>query len=250
MGKINFREGVPQTGEGSPFRSRQFIWSSDELLQGISAADLSRTPLDLNAFEPVLWNDLASEYDARFMFEHIRFLLPDRTPQLSSILTLWYQDEANHFVGFRRLYSLFFNQSAAEIDARLARRRPDFSMFEPYFASECELCVLFAFDEIATARSYLADGPFYDQFGIPELGRWIRAVARDEAAHFRNFTTFVRGRFKDRSQEFDAIVDGILELDLAKPTYEATFVLDHTGPGFSRSFLLECARLLKDALTR
>jgi hypothetical protein len=110
---------------------------------------------------------------------------------------------------------------------------------------ELSICLVFAFDEIATYRSYVDDYPFYDRCSAPQLGRWIRHVARDECLHFTNFVRLVRENHAERVCECGNILDEILAYDRSAEAYFGTFVLDHSGPQFTDEFLEDCASRLK-----
>jgi hypothetical protein len=221
--------------------ARAIPWKSEEVLSGITRAQLT-LPLEREAYRPILWNDLCSEFDAELMWDHLQTLELSFSAEFHQVIGLWRRDEANHCRGFLRLYELVYGDAQDVLLERLRQRTPDFAPLEPFFADEVSVCALFAFDEIATSRSYADDFAFYDKFGVPALGQWIRKVSRDEGIHFGNFVRLIQRQ--PGARDIAAITAAILEHDRNQHQYAATFVLDHTGPQFNAAFLEGCAESL------
>jgi len=182
------------------------------------------------------------------MYLRLRAQHSPLSPDFTAVLEAWIADERNHAEGFARLYELVYDADETVIAERLSRRVSDFMPIARWMTDEAGLCLLFAFDEIATFRSYVADYQFYDAFGRPELSEWIRRVARDEGLHFTNFVGLVRRNPSATPETCRRVVDEILEFDRSGRAYGATFVLDHKGPQFTEAFLEDCAATLKQAV--
>jgi hypothetical protein len=115
-----------------------------------------------------------------------------------------------------------------------------------FMSDEFSICLLVAYDEIVTTKSYSADYDKYRSFGHAAFLQWIKLVTRDEAYHYHNAMEVIRLRHRTRIPEIRTMIEGILEVDLSQKEYQGTFVLDHTGPDFSSEFLVGCAKLIKD----
>lgn len=223
--------------------ARSIAWSSEDILADVQALT---PPLERDAYRAILWNDLCSEFDAELMWRHLNSLPIAFSPEFFEVIELWRRDEANHCRGFLRLYQLIYGEDGEDLLVRLHARAPDFEPLAPFFTDEVTVCALFAFDEIATSRSYADDFKFYDAFGVPALGKWIRHVARDEGIHFGNFVRLIQRH--PRAKDIVEIAEAILVHDRKQERYCATFVLDHTGPQFNDGFLEACAETLVSAV--
>lgn len=233
----------------SKIEAKSGPWDSEALLCGLRNADFSNSNNDLNYYKPIIWNDLCSEYDSLFFRNELARMPFAVSSDLEAIIPSWRADEDNHYRGLRRIFPLMYGGSSEDIDSELSRRVPDFTPLAAFMTSELRLCLLLAFDEVVTLRSYVDDYQFYDAFGAPALSNWIRRVVRDESLHFSNFVTLIgKCHAHDAEIEAEAIVHEILSHDLRAGTYGATFVLDHTGPQFTAGFLEVCAKTLLRAV--
>lgn len=231
------------------YTSKSRPWNALELLAPISSDMIMLSQDARDAVEPQLWKDLTSEYDA----EHFCVMLEDSrlafSDEFISFEKVWRRDEYNHYLGFRRIYSMFYGESEAAITRRLEERKPDFSDIREFFEDEFKLCILLAYDEHVTTQAFNEDIEFYRELGIPEFNQWIRLVKGDEAIHYMNALRVAQTRHRHRLAEAAALLDYILDLDLSGE-YKATFVLDHKGHPFTDDMLRESKQTVLDALLR
>jgi hypothetical protein len=111
-----------------------------------------------------------------------------------------------------------------------------------FLKDEFGLLVLLAYDEIVTTKAYVRDFPIYDSFRQPEISKFIRLVARDEAFHFKRIVAMLRSRFAERLGEVPAVLSLVMAADRVDRPYAATFVLDHRG--FAPELLTASSSLL------
>ncbi|WNG50020.1 hypothetical protein F0U60_42295 [Archangium minus] len=225
-------------------------WSSSELFARVRPEDIIMPEQDKRDYEPILWNDLCSEFDAQYMNTWIRRSGLTLSGEFHSFVEAWSRDEYNHYLGFRRIYSLFYGESEAAITERLEARKPDFRVIDDFGRDEFLLCAVLAYDEIATTRSYIDDTEFYGSLGPSAFRDWVRWLVADEARHFMNLLRVMQGRHAHRLAELPAVLDRILEIDLTKDSYEATFVLDHHGPQFSEKMLKGCVETILSSVQK
>ncbi|MFL5629614.1 MAG: hypothetical protein ACJ788_28920 [Ktedonobacteraceae bacterium] len=121
---------------------------------------------------------------------------------------------------------------------------------EEFITDEFKLCLILAYDELATTRSYGEDVPFYKSLGPNAFNDWIKFVRADEALHYLNSIRVAQVRHRDRLPEAEDILLRILNVDLTSDDYRATFVLDHKGPPFTPAMLKECVDTIVDVLHR
>lgn len=232
------------------YESKSRPWNALELLNPISADSISISDEERHEIEPIIWNDLSSEYDAEHfcvMLENSGLVFSD---EFVSFEKVWRRDEYNHYLGFRRIYSLFYGEAEVSITERLERRVPDFSDMEEFFTDEFKLCLILAYDELATTRAYNEDIPFYRSLGPDQFNDWIRNVKADEALHYLNSLRVAQVRHRNRLPEAERILEQILTIDLDSKDYRATFVLDHKGPPFTPEMLKSCVETIVDAINR
>lgn len=179
------------------------------------------------SLEAFLWHELASEHDAHRLVQSLRKHVVCGTPAFETFLQSWYYDEQKHFAALAGLYSSTFGVPASAISDRLDRRQHDFAGVEPFLKSDWTFLCLLVFDEIVTARSYVADYPIYDALAETGFSNLIREIVRDEYSHFSDAIALLRvgssglnhGRW-------------VREAKLAfmrRQSYSGTFVLDHIG---------------------
>lgn len=232
------------------YKSKSRPWNALELLSAIRTDSISISEYDKTQFEPILWNDLCSEYDA----EHFCVMLENSDVHFSdefvSFEKVWRRDEYNHYLGFRRIYHLFYNEPETSITNRLEVRKPDFADLNEFIQDEFSLCLILAYDEIATTHAYNEDIPFYRALGPEEFNDWIRFVKADEAIHYLNALRVVQVRHRDRLNEVEGVLQKILYTDLNNNDYKATFILDHKGPPFTPKMLQSCVNTIIDAVHR
>jgi len=236
------------------YESKSRPWNALDLLRPLTPADFDRLSAAERAEEePMFWESVCSEYDAENMcleLERRRDAGEVYSPEFWSFEAVWRRDEMNHYVGFRRLHSLIYGISESDIAAQMEQRAADFSAFGEFLTDEFKLCLMLAYDELATTRSYAEDVPFFKSLGHPALATWIERVRGDEALHYLNALRVAQARFPERLDEGPEIIARILDLDLTPGEYRATFILDHKGPSYTPEILRGVARTLTNVLMR
>ena len=212
--------------------------------------DIALSGDEAESLRGFLWFDLCAEYDATHLHSYIQRSPERYSDDFLAFENIWWRDEMIHFEGFRLLYSLLYGESPSDIQARLDERVPDFGPLESFFGDEFRLCLLFAYDELATTRAYHEDFAVYRRFGSDAVLRWIRHVTRDESFHYQNAVRLVRDRHAHRLTEIATHVADFVTHDLGDHAYRATFLFDHDGEGFSHEFCRENGRLLVERLGR
>ena len=197
----------------------------------------------------MLWADLSSEYDARFLEAYLADGALPLGALFRSTLARWARDEAEHQVGFELVYQATFCEPQGELEARLATRRAgvDFAPLEHLLVDEFHLTCLLAYDELATVRAYRANLPRYALLG-PEVLRFVQSVTADEGKHYAAFLHVARTEHPQRLAEGAEIVTRIRGTEgLA---YANTFLLDHddADPVWSDAIFDDAARILTRAL--
>jgi hypothetical protein len=169
---------------------------------------------------------------------------------MQQVLTSWRRDERNHFIGFRRVYQLFYAEEENQITEKVFHRVLNYSSLDPSLVDEFSLCLLLAYDELVSAKGYAADCQFYDQLGPAPLQSWIRRVAGDEAMHYGNFLNVLRQNHRSRLAEADEILSRIFALDVASKDYNGGFVFDHKDESFDTDFLKQCAQKILASINK
>lgn len=205
------------------------------MLGRLTLRDIEISREQLEELEPSFWNFLCSEDDSRHFYRRAHDGRGRYSDALFSFLEVWREDEANHAVGFKMIYQALYGQSSEAVDARLAARRADFSRIEEILGDEFTMCLVLAYDELATTHAYHRDFAFYDSLGPDELKTWIRLVTSDEALHLANLVRLIGQQHRHRIPEARRALERIVEVDLRGGDYGATFVLDHSGAGFNLS---------------
>ena len=203
-----------------------------------AAADLSGDEADLLA--EVLWEDVTSEYDARFLAAELAPRRAGWSPAMRRAQAAWERDELSHHLGFRAAYEAAF-PGRREVDADLAARRPDFTRLAPLLEDELRLAALCAYDEFATVRVFRHYLPLYARLG-PELVAFVRSAIADEARHYASFLAVLRDEHAERLKELPAILAEIRACE-GQP-YAATFLLDHDDPVFGPALLASAEQAL------
>jgi hypothetical protein len=236
------------------YESKSRPWNALDLLAPLTPAEFARMTADQRAEEePMFWESVCSEYDAENMcleLERRRDAGEVYSPEFWSFEAVWRRDEMNQYIGFRRLYALIYGRFEADIAAEMAERAADFSAFGEFLTDEFKLCLMLAYDELATTRSYAGDVPFFRSLGHPALATFIERVRGDEAMHYLNALRVAQRRFPERLPEAPAIIQRILDLDLTPGDYRATFILDHKGPSYTPAVLRGVAETLTGVIIR
>ncbi len=237
-------KNIPTVTSG--FIPRSIEWNSVDHLRGISSRDIRIEHPEVARLKAPMWNDLCSEHDAENLCVYLEGSGLEFTPEFLAFERVWRRDEWNHYLGFRFIYSLLYGEPEDSIIIRLASQPVDFAPLKEFLGDEFVICLLLAYDEIATTRSYAMDHETYRGFGHPAFLKWIRLVTRDESFHYDNCMQVIRHSYLHRLPELPKLVDRIVEIDVSKKQYQGTFVLDHTGEVFTPDFLTKCGRLIKE----
>ncbi len=247
-------------------RVRQVRWQATQLSRTWDSLGTVACPQAKRALHDSLWHSLASEYDARHLSAYLRRQAVPLSPAFWALEAAWAADEQNHFDGLCWLYRRLYEVSAAEVTSRLAQRQPDFAPLSSLLSEEFRLCVVLAFDELASARAYARDIASYASLGAPAVAL-LRKLARDEMLHCRNAVDLLIRLHAPRLAEAEPIIAQVIAHDTSPQfSYRATFLLDQviessvsTNPaaitgreavGQHVDFLTDCGRRLLRTLAR
>lgn len=235
-------------GSANSYPISQFVpksqpWNSDDLIGHIQKSSIKCPVPAINQLQQTFWDNLCSEYDAENFCLFLEKYNVQLSPEFKAFEFVWRRDEYNHYLGFRHIYSILYGKSFEAIETELKQRYVDFNPIKSMLEDEFKICLLLAYDEIATTKSYAEDYGFYSSFGPSELLKWIKLVTRDEAYHFNNCMELIGKNFYDRIAEIPNLVDQFVEWDLNRNEYIGTFVLDHEN--YSINFLQSCADIMK-----
>jgi len=196
----------------------------------------------LEKMRPYIWADLCAESDSLKFLQWVRFSSNSKiySPELEEFLESWIQDEQRHAKNFEALYSHLYGISIDQIRKILAARVSDFNTLAPFLEDEFSICVIIAYDEIATVKSYQQDIAFYDFLDKEVCGKFIRTVIKDEGKHFSNILKVIAKCHRDRLTELPSKLHQLMELDLSRREYRGTFVMDHAAFYFTPEVLSQC----------
>lgn len=217
------------TAWATPHQSK---WNAIKLLGGINPAHIKLKRNQIDSMEEAFWNFLSSEYDARHFYARLMEQPNNFSDDFHVFANKWSQDEANHTEGFLMIYRIFYPSRQEDINCRMKQRKVDFSRLNEFFYDEFKLCLLLAYDELATTHAYHRDYPFYKSLGPRELFQFIQLVTSDEASHFNNLIRLIKKKHAHRFPEVLPVMEHIFDLDLNGGEYLGTFVLDHAGAGY------------------
>lgn len=222
------------------------LWESRQILDQITFEDLNVTNKLLDRMHDILWSDMESEYDAENFCQYLRQSGLSFTLEFQEFEQIWRRDELNHYIGFRQLYSLLYQNSVEEIDREMAARQPDFGPMQEFLRDEFSICVIVAYDEIATTRSYCQDFWLYKSFGSKPIANWIKYVTKDEGLHYHNALELISQRHRDRLSELASLVERLIEFNLEENhQYKSTFLFNHEqNEYFTPDFLRKCGDLI------
>ena len=216
------------------------------------AADLG-DPQALDALRTSIWHSLSSEYDARHLSAFLRGSGLRLSDAFWAMETAWAVDEDKHYQALRWLYARLFSVDESSLDAQVAARQPDFSALAPLVPDEFSLCVVLAFDELASARSYARDR---SRPGLGSVGaRLLHHIAQDEFLHCRNALDILRCCHRDRVPDVQDVLSRAIAHDACPQfRYRATFLLDQgMGPGvhdIDIEFLHACAMRIQKYINK
>lgn len=232
------------------FQPKSIPWSSYELIGQIQKDEIYLDPTIIAEVKDGLWNDLCSEYDAENFCNYLKNANIKLSNDFKAFEHVWRRDEFNHYLGFRRIYSLLYDIPEDYLIKEVERRPVNFEPIQFMLEDEFKICLLIAYDEIATTKNYASEYEFYNSFGPSNLLRWIKNVTRDEAYHFNNSMELIGKNFRNRIPEIPELVDHFIDWDLHGEAYHGTFVLDHDGPYFTSEVLNMCGNTIKNYFSR
>lgn len=218
-------------------------WDSLSLLNGLGRANINLSDAELNKHIELLKYDMKTEFDSVNFDKHINCLKSQGltfSPEFLIFKEIWQLDEWNHYIGYRKIYSMCTSQSEESLHSFVSNCEVDFSLVGEFFQDEFMICLVLAYDEIFTTRSCQMDFESFKSFGNTTFLTWIKKVARDEIFHFFNIIEIIRRRHSHRIQEASNILEKLIEWDLLEQPYKGTFVLDHDSDRFTFKSLNEC----------
>ena len=220
-------------------------WESQDVLRHAAPEIFEKASDNSDGLIDLFETDAASEYDARNLYALLKPILPNWPQPVTSYFHRWQADERNHYSGLRRLWSLASGRQESDLDLDFSGREPDFGPLTDLLSDPFRLMVALAYDERVTVQAYAVDYALYDRLG-PAFGRWVRLTNRDEAYHYRNAIKIVRHLYSRRLHEVFEVLERLLEHDLARTPYRATFLLDHDDGGlyFTEARLRKCAEIV------
>ena len=176
-------------------------WNSIDYLKDLRRSDINLSDEFLDKKRDFFLHAAYTEFDAENLCRFLETLDFEFSPEFKVFEKKWRRDEWNHYIGFRYIYSIIFNESETAI-ARIIESRPyDFSGIQNFFKDEFSICLLIAYDEILTTKSYASEHQLYKSFGNPQFYSWIKEVTRDESYHFNNVMEVIGLNHSDRIEE-------------------------------------------------
>lgn len=222
------------------FTPRANIWSALDFLDGITSSSFTILPDRRESIADTMWSNICAEYDAENFCKKLEELNHSFPPEFLAFERAWRRDEFNHYLGFRRLYSLAFGLDEEEIHRKVIARPINFGPISEFLQDPFMICMIVAYDELATSKGYAEEVTEYRNMGPKQLESWIKLVAKDEANHFLNCIDVIKLCFSDRITEIPTILDKLIEISLSETEYGGTFVLDHQGDEYTPEFLERC----------
>lgn len=227
----------------SDFIPKSKNWDSITILGGLTRKDIVLPQSYLEEKRNFFFHAAYTEFDAENFCRHLDTLNNNFSPEFMAFEKLWRKDEQNHYIGFRYIYSIMFDQSIEDVARSIEDRPYDFSRLAAFFKDEFIICVLIAFDEILTTKGYIGEQKLYQSFGNLAFLKWFKTVTRDEVYHFKNIMEVIRIRHFNRIDEIPKILESFINWDIQENEYTGTFVLDHDL--YSRDLLQHGASMIK-----
>ncbi len=225
------------------FSLRTAHWLSADILNGLDPNHIELSQSVRDQRREFLWNAMLTEFDAKNLANYLTRRDRSFSTEYHRFKRAWQRDEWNHYLGFRKIYSLIYEVSEEAIIRELERDSGDFAPLERFLASEFKVCLVLAYDEIATFKSYLAEFPFYCTFGDSRVFRWFRRITSDELNHFINCVEIIKFIHAENVPVISSHVDDLIEQDMTRSRYRRTFVFDHYW--YSQVFLNHCKRIIE-----
>jgi hypothetical protein len=216
------------------------------ILHGLAKADVLLTDEETVSRREFLWNAMLTEYDADNLSKYLTTKTITFSKEFLAFKGAWSHDEWNHYLGFRRIYSLLYDTPEDQIAKTLALDVGDFDPIADFLEDEFTTVLILAYDEIATFKSYVAEFPFYKSFGDARVFGWFKRVTNDELNHFRNCMNIIRRRHLGKIDEIPGTLKLFMAWDREKHPYGRTFVFDHYW--YSQSYLEHCSELIRHYL--
>ncbi len=188
----------------------------------------------------LLWVDLSSEYDARFLSDYVHGLGLPLSRAFLDMERAWAAEEDLHYRVARRVRERLFGWTEGERRA-FEERRPDFGALAHLFADEFAITCLIAYDELCTVHGYRANLSLYDRLG-PDFGRFLRRVIADEALHYKRALDVLAAGHRHRAAELPALLARIRAAETVP--YRNTFVMDHDEDIYTPAVCARAARTL------
>lgn len=232
------------------FHPKSLPWHTDELIGQVRRNEIQLDHSIIDEVQHGLWNDLCSEYDAENFCNYLKTSGIPLSEDFKAFEYVWRRDEFNHYLGFRKIYSLLYDIPEEQLKNEVENRPVNFDPLQSMLEDEFKICLLIAYDEIATTKNYASEYEFYASFGPGSFLRWIKNVTRDEAYHFNNCMELIGKNFRNRIDEIPPLVDSFINWDLNGEEYQGTFILDHDGPYFTREVLKACGDTIKNYFYR
>ncbi|MFT7619140.1 MAG: hypothetical protein ACI97A_002789 [Planctomycetota bacterium] len=225
---------------------RQSNWNAASLIGEVNRSDIALDEQALSELKNYFWVDLCAEWDSKYLHDELHKHGQSWSHDFIRFEEAWYEDEMNHAEGFVAIYSLLYGESKTSILKRLNERTPDFGTVADFIKSEFDLCLLFAYDELATMRAYHLDIELYQSLGPSQFQTWIRMLLKDETYHHKNGFDLVLRNHAHRLSEVDSRIHQFLEYDAKNPPYKATFIFDHEWDHVASDFFATTAKVLTD----
>jgi len=203
-------------------------WCSRSLFHEISSSGWTNPGIDPR-YQDFFLADLAAEYDAINLYQHLYPARHDFSPYFVQYLDFWFSDERNHADGFFELNRLIFDIEEDQLIDRLKARTGNFDEIQCIADTEFKLLLLFAYDEYISVQTYKKD-TFYRDFGHPAFNIWIKKLISDEAIRFGNAIKILRTFFSTELNKAEHILNDIISIE--QTAYNNTFLFDHDGPHF------------------
>jgi rubrerythrin len=134
------------------------------ILKEVEPQDIKATDKLLEEIHDTILGDLYAEHDAKNFCEYLQQSGITFTPEFKKMEKSWRLDESNHYQGFCQIYSLLYHKSIEEIERKLAAYQPDFLSIQQFLQDEFSICVVLAYDELATTKAYCQDFELYPLF--------------------------------------------------------------------------------------
>lgn len=238
--------GLGDPGGSSVATMRAVAAPSTALLDGVTTESLRFAAADFAPLRSTMEKAIHAEHDAELLCKELERRVAagalTLTPAFRAFEHAWRRDELDHTIGFAQVHGAIYGEDPRAILEGLRARRADFVALDAFLRDELSLCLLLAYDELATTRSYARDWhDLYPRLACEQVTTWIQRVAADEARHYHNLLEVLRGEHRGSLRRAPGILDAILEADLLRPRYQATFALDHDDPSvFPEAELRAC----------